>query len=108
MKTKVIILLLVTLCIALLACSCDTKTVTRSYVDDQNRIVLVYSDGTEEILQDSIVTVTGTSVNEEKHLIVTYSDGTEEDMGYVGVVDESLNVKIKNTKIDENLHLIVE
>lgn len=42
------------------------------------------------------------------HLIVEYSNGVVRDLGYVGVVDESKNVTVSNSYLNDERHLIVE
>ncbi|MBE5737980.1 MAG: hypothetical protein E7348_06230 [Clostridiales bacterium] len=65
----------------------DNKTVSKVYINDQNRIVVEYNDGTSGDFGkvETGKTIIDTEINGEKHLIVTYSDGTTEDLGYVGV-----------------------
>lgn len=109
MKMKWAIALGILLVTVLLLCSCNAPAITRTYIDEEFHIVAVYEDGTEAIIGkiDAPVTITGTSVNADKHLIVSYSDGTTQDLGYVGVVDTSLNVTVADTSVNEEKHLIV-
>ena len=94
-----------------ISCTPDKVEVVRTYINEDNHIIVVYSDNTEKdfgsINIKEEVKIIDTKVNEELHVIVTYSDGTTKDLGYVGVVDESLNVTVTDTKVDENLHVIV-
>ena len=106
MKTKLIQLLMLLICIAAALCSCNSDIVS-SYVNDKNEIIGVYADGEEKVLGQA-VSVVGTKINEDFHVVVEYSDGTTKDLGYVGVIDEKLNIEVEKTTINEEFHVIVE
>ena len=106
MKTKIILLMLTLICVAAALCSCGPEVVS-SYINDNNEIVAVYDDGTEAVI-GTTVTIKGTKVDENFHVVVEYSDGTTEDLGYVGVIDEKLNVEVEKTTVNDEFHVIIE
>lgn len=105
MKIKAFLMLLILICITAVLISCGPEIVS-SYLNDKNEIIGVYADGTEKVLGQA-VSIVSTKVDENFHVIIEYSDGSTKDIGYVGVVDESLNVTVVDTRVNEEMHLIV-
>ncbi len=88
--TLIFTLALFVSCVMMTACKGETLTVKKAFVNNENHIIVEYSDGSSQdfgkIENVGIgKTIVNTEVNAEKHLIVTYNDGSTEDLGYVGV-----------------------
>lgn len=88
--TLILTLALLVSCVMMTACNGETLTVKKAYVDENNHVIVEFSDGSTKDFGKVENVGTGksivdTEVNAEKHLIVTYSDGSTEDLGYVGV-----------------------
>ena len=91
MKNKILILLLAIICVVFALVSCGNDlTVSDAYVNEDGKIIVVYSDGTEAEFGkvdngNKAPEIERTYVNDEMHLIVVYTDGSTKDLGYVGV-----------------------
>ena len=82
MKKLIAVLFVVVLC-ALALTACSAPELKSAALDENGKLVLTYSDGTKQTVED-FKTIVSASLNEEMHLIVTYSDGSTEDKGYAG------------------------
>ena len=84
MKTtkRVALFLALVMCLLALA-SCMSSTVEKVALDKDGKLVLTYTDGTTQTV-DEFKTVVSAELDNKLHLIITYSDGTTEDKGYAG------------------------
>ena len=85
MKKLALMLVLVLTCLlALASCDLSAPEIKSAAVDDDGKLVITYTDGTTETVED-FKGITGAHVNEEGKLVLEYSDGTTK-------VDENVTI----------------